>query len=202
MVAPTFKSDNKKPKWGQLIKLIQATDRIPWCYQCVSFLLFWGTFFPPFELRAHRVKGYNNCIITDHNDIILHLYNQSHVLQALNCLITWSIGALQIGQGSPLCFKTCAQAQQQQQCPVSPWITVAFLGCSMQIMHFELSSVSSGKATALPLSVVNVWGTSSSEEGDRWFLVTQGFSSGWRLKLNPGAKKHKELVSQMCIIPF
>lgn len=106
-------------------------------------------------------------------------------LQALNCLITCSMGALQIGQGSPLCFNTCAQAKQQQQCPVSPWITVAFLGCSMQIMHLELSSVASGAATVLPFSVTKDRAVSPSEGDVKRSLISQGFSSGWRLKLKP-----------------
>lgn len=72
---------------------------------------------------------------------------------------------------------------------------MAFLGCSMQMMHFELSSVSSGKATALPFSVVNDGGISSSVEGDRRFLAIQGFSSGWRSTLNAPAVKNKELTN-------
>lgn len=110
--------------------------------------------------------------------------NVTSKLQALNCLITWSIGALQMGQGSPLNFNTCAHCKQQQQCPVSPWMIVAFLGCSIQIMHFELSSVSSGKAKAFPLSVISaiqVAFDSDSAVVTR-SRVTHGFSSGWRLE--------------------
>ena len=59
----------------------------------------------------------------------------------LNCLITWSMCARQMGHGSPLCFTFCAHSQQQQLCSVSPWISVAFLGRSMQIIHWSSSSV-------------------------------------------------------------
>ena len=127
--------------------------------------------------------------------------NVTSKLQALNCLITWSIGALQMGQGSPLNFKTCAHCKQQQQCPVSPWMIVAFLGCSIQIMHFELSSVSSGKANAFPFSVISA--IEAAFDSDSAVVtrsrVSHGFSSGWRLKraskkkkINCGRKKHRK----------
>ena len=122
--------------------------------------------------------------------------NVTSKLQALNCLITWSIGALQMGQGSPLNFKTCAHCKQQQQCPVSPWMIVAFLGCSIQIMHFELSSVSSGKAKAFPLSVISA--IQDAFDSDSAVVtrsrVTHGFSSGWRLER--ASKKRKWIVKE------
>ena len=122
--------------------------------------------------------------------------NVTSKLQALNCLITWSIGALQMGQGSPLNFKTCAHCKQQQQCPVSPWMIVAFLGCSIQIMHFELSSVSSGKAKAFPLSVISA--IQAAFDSDSAVVtrsrVTHGFSSGWRLER--ASKKRKWIVKE------
>lgn len=113
-------------------------------------------------------------------------------LQALNCLITCSMGALQIGHGSPLCFKTCAQGQQQQQCPVSPWIRVAFLGFSMQIIHLELTSVSSGDATAFPFSVTKDGLASAPDVGVKRSLAIQGFSCGLWLKLNLAARIEKK----------
>lgn len=121
-----------------------------------------------------------------------------YAFQALNCLITCSIGALQIGHGSPLCFKTCAQGQQQQQCPVSPWMSVAFLGCSMQIIHLLLTSVSSGKATVFPFSVTKDGLASAADVGVKRSLVIQGFSSGLRLKLKPAriGKKNKMTLKE------
>ena len=69
--------------------------------------------------------------------------------------MTWSMGALQMGHGSPRFFKICAQVQQQQQWPVSPCIRVAFLGFIRQMIHSfsSLKSVVcsvSGLVTALP----------------------------------------------------
>ena len=109
-------------------------------------------------------------------------------LQALNCLITCSMGALQMGHGSSLCFKTWAQAQQLQQCPVSPWMSVAFLGLSMQIIHLVLTSVSSGDATVFPFSVMKDGLASAADAGVKRSLVIHGFSSGLRLKLKPAAR--------------
>lgn len=116
-------------------------------------------------------------------------YDQGNTaLQALNCLITCSMGALHMGHGSVLCFKTWAQAQQQQQCPVSPWMSVAFLGFSMQIIHLVLTSVSSGDATVFPFSVTKDGLASAADEGVKRSLVIHGFSSGLRLKLKAAAK--------------
>ena len=117
----------------------------------------------------------------------------NNALHALNCLITCSMGALQMGHGSPLCFKTCAQGQQQQQCPVSPWISVAFLGFSMQIIHLLLTSMSSGDATVFPFSVTKDGLASAADVGVKRSLVIQGFSSGLRLKLKPAAKLNRRI---------
>ena len=68
---------------------------------------------------------------------------------------------------------------------------VAFLGWSIQIMHFELSSVSSGKAKAFPFSVISA--IDAAFDSDSAVVtrsrVSHGFSSGWRLRASKEKKK-------------
>ena len=69
-----------------------------------------------------------------------HYCTKILINQELYCLMTRSIGALQMGQFSPLFFRVLAHLIQQQTWPVFPWTIVAFLRLETQIRHFSESS--------------------------------------------------------------
>lgn len=58
-------------------------------------------------------------------------------------------------------------------------------------MHFELSSVSSGKAKAFPFSVISAIEAAFDSDSavDTRSRVSHGFSSGWRLERASKKKK-------------